>query len=381
MKADPATDPIDAKYAALGGPRGVAGSPAGPEHHLADGVGLSRQYQHGSIYWSPASGADEVNGSIRDKWIAMGGIQSVLGYPTSDEAWGANNSRFSNFQNGAIYWTFANGADQVHGAIFQHWNSLGREAGKLGLPTQDEAATQGGRFSRFQYGMIYWSPASGADEVNGSIRDKWFDLGANYKFLGFPTSDETVGANNSRFSNFQGGSIFWGYTTGAFEVHGAHPRQIQKPRPGGELPRVAPQRRIGGGQRVRYNNFQGGAIYWSSATGALTRSTARSRASGPASTGSAASSASPPRTSRPVPTAAGSVSSRGARSTGRLRPGPTSCTGSSSTATSPTEPLHRPWLPPSDVQNRTDGQAGFVAFFQHGYMTSSGNSGVTVHLY
>ena len=311
----------------------------------------------------------------------MGGIQSVLGYPTSDEAWGANNSRFSNFQNGAIYWTFANGAYEVHGAIFQHWNSLGREAGKLGLPTQDEAATQGGRFSRFQYGMIYWSPASGAYEVNGSIRDKWFDLGANYKFLGFPTSDETVGANNSRFSNFQGGSIFWGYTTGAFEVHGAILAKYRSLGREGSFLGLPLSDESAGANGCGTTTSRAGR-----STGrrppAPTRSTAPSRASGPASTGSAGILGLPTSDEQAGANGGRFSEFQGGKSTGRLRPA--------------TDELHGILLdgylsngadhsalgyPLSDVQNRTDGQAGFVAFFQHGYMTSSGNSGVTVHLY
>src|SRR5665811_2271589 len=55
---------VDEHYAALGGAEGFMGQPTGPELGTPDGVGRYRGYQGGAIYWSPASGAHEVHGKI-----------------------------------------------------------------------------------------------------------------------------------------------------------------------------------------------------------------------------------------------------------------------------------------------------------------------------
>ncbi len=52
---------------------------------LPDGRGRVRDFDNGSIYWSPETGAHEVHGAIRDKWQSMGWERSKLRYPTTDE--------------------------------------------------------------------------------------------------------------------------------------------------------------------------------------------------------------------------------------------------------------------------------------------------------
>ena len=55
------------------------------EMDLGDGRGRARDYQNGSIYWTPQTGAHEVHGAIRVKWAQLGGHRGFLGYPTTDE--------------------------------------------------------------------------------------------------------------------------------------------------------------------------------------------------------------------------------------------------------------------------------------------------------
>src|SRR5207244_11520967 len=76
-----------------------------------------------------------------------------------------------------------------HGAILGKWQSLGAERSFLSYPTSDESAANGGRYSTFQGGVVYWSPATGAHEVHAAILAKWLSLGAERSFLGFATSD------------------------------------------------------------------------------------------------------------------------------------------------------------------------------------------------
>jgi uncharacterized protein with LGFP repeats len=162
---------IDDKYAALGGPQGFLGRPvdagAGDqEMNTSDNRGRCRDYEHGSIYWSPATGAHEVHGAIRVKWAQLGGERSFLGFPLTDETGTPDGrGRFNHFQGGSIYWAPETGAHEVHGAIRDKWASIGWERSRLRYPTSDERTPPGGhgRFSEFQGGAIVWTPERGAD--------------------------------------------------------------------------------------------------------------------------------------------------------------------------------------------------------------------------
>ena len=44
----------------------------------------------------------------------------------------------------------------------------------------------GGLGQHFKTGSIYWSPRTGAWDVRGAIRDKWFSMAAERGLLGMP---------------------------------------------------------------------------------------------------------------------------------------------------------------------------------------------------
>src|SRR4030095_2778287 len=83
LTSEPLTE-IYRKYLSLGGPNGFLGNPVGPESRMPDRVGSYRDFQGGSIYWSPRTGAYEVHGEIQARWLAVGGA-GFLGYPNTDE--------------------------------------------------------------------------------------------------------------------------------------------------------------------------------------------------------------------------------------------------------------------------------------------------------
>jgi hypothetical protein len=106
-----------------------------------------------------------VIGAIRDKWLALGGPQSFLGQPLTDELGTPDGiGRFNHFQGGSIYWTPTTGAHEVHGAIRDKWEAIGWERSFLGYPISDEMNTPNGqgRVSQFQHGNITWSQSTGA---------------------------------------------------------------------------------------------------------------------------------------------------------------------------------------------------------------------------
>lgn len=87
-----------------------------------------------------SSGAFEVHGAIREKYLALGAEASVLGYPRTDESGTPDGrGRFNHFQGGSIYWTADTGAHEVHGLIRDRWSALGWERNpQLGYPISDE---------------------------------------------------------------------------------------------------------------------------------------------------------------------------------------------------------------------------------------------------
>lgn len=129
------------------------------EMAMPDGRGRARDFDNGTIYWTPEHGACEVHGEIRVKYAR---VARWIGYPVTDELGTPDGvGRFNHFEHGSIYWTPQTGAWEVHGAIRDLRASMGWETGWLGYPVSDERDMPGGRFSQFQHGRIDWTPAGG----------------------------------------------------------------------------------------------------------------------------------------------------------------------------------------------------------------------------
>ncbi len=110
------------------------------------------------------------------------------------------------------------------GAIKTEYDRLGG-ARVLGQPLFDErAALDGGRFQEFSGGSsIYWHPTrtkGAARQVGGAIRSKWSQLGYERGWLGYPITSETSTRKPGRFNHFENGSIYWSSATGAHAVKG-----------------------------------------------------------------------------------------------------------------------------------------------------------------
>jgi hypothetical protein len=219
------SDPIAAKYTALGGTRSVLGSAVGANYATANG-GQARDYQNGSIYWSSATGAHEVHGLIRDQYRTLGGPAGPLAYPSTDESGTPDRvGRFNHFTGsggGSVYWTPNTGAHAVYGAIRAKWASLGWETGPLAYPATDENTTPDGtgkynHFTGGTGGSVYWTSALGAHALYGDIRQKWATLGWERSSLGYPKSDEYA-VSGGRQNDFVNGSITWSSSTRATKV-------------------------------------------------------------------------------------------------------------------------------------------------------------------
>ncbi len=216
-------EPILTKYQQLGGVNSVLGHCTSDTGAAMNG-GKYNHFQYGSIYWSSATGAHELHGAISALWNGMHWEQGPLGYPVTDQEPTADTvGAYNDFEHGSIYWRPDLDAHAVMGAIYDRWQDLSWEQGVLGYPITNELpAKDGGVYNDFEHGSIYYSSATGAWEVMGAIYDAWAALQWENGFLGFPVTGELTTADGvGRYNEFQGGVIYWTPSTGAHEVHGA----------------------------------------------------------------------------------------------------------------------------------------------------------------
>jgi hypothetical protein len=155
--------------------------------------------------------------SIEEKYATLGGSSGFLGKAIFPENIGAKNGKFQMYEHGYIFWHPSIGAHEVHGDIQIKYFNLGREFGFLGYPTTDElqAPDGKGRYSMFQGGVILWTLSIGAYEVHGAILEKYKQEGAYTSGLGYPTSDELpIPDSDGKMSAFENGIIEWFPKTG-----------------------------------------------------------------------------------------------------------------------------------------------------------------------
>jgi uncharacterized protein with LGFP repeats len=331
---------ITAAWEANGGATGPLGPKDGGVYPAGDGFG--QNFPGGKVFFTAATGAHVITGAILDKYMSLGGpADGDLGFPTIDEGAGrapdSRNTTFSAPDNPVIFWTPATGARVVRGSINAAWDKLGGSSGPLGVPADDEmyrgnlvtqkftggeltydgktktfttvppelagqlaglqvpddptsainaarraaggplgplGAAQGAPYpigadglgQNFAGGKIFYSPATGAGVVTGQVLAKYESVGGPMGDLGFPTSSEVDGglATASRMSSFSAKDrpvIFWTADYGAVIVRGAMNAAWQKlgGARGSLGAPVADQTENG---EVITQRFGGGVVYW-----------------------------------------------------------------------------------------------------------------------
>jgi uncharacterized protein with LGFP repeats len=189
------------------------------------GGGCFQHFERGSVYYSPSSGTHMVLGVMRDTWSSVGWENSrELGYPVMDVACGlVGGGCYQAFQSGSVYWSPASGARIVTGDMATKWTALGREWGALGYPVMNRACglVNGGCYQAFQNGTLYSAPGVGTFYAQGGIGYTWMSRGAENGPLGYPSGDQLCGlAGGGCAQDFQYGSVFWSPATGAQVVSG-----------------------------------------------------------------------------------------------------------------------------------------------------------------
>ncbi|WP_456600596.1 LGFP repeat-containing protein, partial [Blastococcus sp. SYSU DS0616] len=154
---------IRTRWGQLGWELGYYGYPVADARCGLRNGGCLQHFQGGSIYWTPFAGARAIDGDIRTRWGQLGWELGYYGYPVADARCGLRNGGcLQHFQGGSIYWTPFTGAQAIDGAIRARWGQLGWENGYLGYPVAPAVrAPDGDASQRFQGGTLHWSMRTG----------------------------------------------------------------------------------------------------------------------------------------------------------------------------------------------------------------------------
>ena len=262
-------DPILQKYGEMGGSSSRLGNQTLSLYCGLAAGGCYRQYDGGQILWSGATGANAVYfSSIGSVWRSWGGVDGRLGYPTSDESCSTSACQQS-FQGGSIYWSTATASAPVfRGGIGTRWLTMGGPSSTLGYPTAPESCTATACTQAFQGGKIIWTDATGAWAVTKSgIGSMWTTLGAENGRLGYPVDNESCNSGGC-IQNFQGGSLAWSAATGAVPVWNSSIGWKWRAQ-GGLLSQLgAPSKTETCGAASCRQAYSGGEIFWAQDNGA-----------------------------------------------------------------------------------------------------------------
>ncbi|WP_442942902.1 alpha/beta hydrolase-fold protein [Nocardia sp. NBC_01503] len=205
---------------------------------------------------------------------AIGGLLQLnnwLGDCLTGEYPVANGGVAQDFRNGVVFYSPATGAQPITGAIAGSYSGLNGAASGLGFPTGGEQPLPDGRgrFQSFQSGSMYWTPQTGAQMVRGAILDQWGKQGFERGPAGYPNGPEAATPNRDGVvQGFENGPIYFSPKSGAHLVQGlilGRYAQIGFENspfgfPTGE---EQPLKDLG-----RFLSFEGGNIYWSPLSGA-----------------------------------------------------------------------------------------------------------------
>lgn len=215
--------PIATAWNAAGGVDGVLGKPTSAQTCGLVRSGCFQYFEGGQIHWSPTSGAHATRGAVKDVWGALGWEGGSLGYPTSDLECSSDASCVQEFERGAIAGEKTGPVYAVMAGMIATWRAGGAADGALGLPTSKEncGLVRSGCFQYFAGGQIHWSPATGAWVTAGAVKDAWGATGWENGKLGYPTGALTCGLReNGCFQHFEGGDVHVS-AAGAFPTWGA----------------------------------------------------------------------------------------------------------------------------------------------------------------
>ncbi|MGZ4654800.1 MAG: LGFP repeat-containing protein [Oryzihumus sp.] len=200
--------PILTRYNAMGANGSYLGGSTGPERAVGDNKGKYVTYQHGSIYWTKATGARAIYGLARDTWSRVGGPRGALGYPTGERVTHSDGSFTQSFEHGLVADTSRTKASVVYGWAYTVWAQHGREGGVLGYPNGDRATRSDGTWMQlFEHGLLCDTPHTVTSVVYGWAYTVWAQHGRENGVLGFPNGDRVTQKDGSWAQTFAKGVL------------------------------------------------------------------------------------------------------------------------------------------------------------------------------
>lgn len=174
--------------------------------------------------WSPTTPATTLAMTPID--TKYNTVTALMGSPVNIEGPMPAGGRSRDYTNGSIMWSSATGAfTSMNGPIRDKYFAWGGDS-TAGYPTSDDnqpSVGGGGKFQTYnKLNAIVWSPATGAHVSHGGIRARWLAGGSDSGRMGFPTSDEIMLSTAGGYKQiYQGGAIYWSPATGGWEMGGA----------------------------------------------------------------------------------------------------------------------------------------------------------------
>lgn len=229
-----------AAWEKAGGDTSPLGARKGDVYPVGDGFAL--EFDGGKMFYTPATGARYAYGPILDKYESLGGpAGSDLGFPTINEVPGLSGpdsrvSTFSASDHPVIFWTPDHGAFVVRGAMNAAWDKLGSSGGVLGVPVGDETYDGELASQKFSGGQVSWNrdtkefttePAVLADQLKGlqvpidptaAINMAWRAAGGVSGPLGAKQGGQYPIGGDGIAQNFAGGKVYFSPATGANAV-------------------------------------------------------------------------------------------------------------------------------------------------------------------
>ena len=136
------------------------------------------------------------------------GANGWIGAATSGVQASTKGGVFQRFEHGVGYWSPATGAQFVGEPVLSAWGAYGYQTGSMGYPRSGGVAGVGGsRHQIFEGGIAYWRPGGRVGFIHGSILNAWAAAGWERSKVGLPTGRAVRQANGTMTQTFEKGSI------------------------------------------------------------------------------------------------------------------------------------------------------------------------------
>jgi uncharacterized protein with LGFP repeats len=268
-----ASSSLLARYESLSGPSGALGWPVASE--ACGTIGCVIDFEGGALTWDSAGGAIEsISGEMKRVWFAEGGVNNWVG--AASGAMGTRAGGWTQEFRNATYYLKAGQvvtALKRVSAIHDRYRALGGAASTLGWPLAAESCGTQGCAVQLEAGSISWEGRSGIlSNVSGAINSAWWRSGGTSSAWGAPVSEQADVSGVGATQAFRNG-VAYAKSGGATVFHRSSSALAASYRsmggPQGTLGWPVAEETCGNGQCTL--SFEAGALVWSSATGEITR--------------------------------------------------------------------------------------------------------------